>query len=238
MMTFPPSSEHHLHVVCFKTRSSLIDHLARSLRSALCNGMDGEWALMLSGGSTPFPAYNQLASDPPTPSGQLHLFFSDERYVPLTDEKSNYRGTRPFIDSLGLPGDRVHTPQTDLPLEQCAADYNERIAAFLDRGVKVPLGILGLGSDGHIAGLFSPSDLKRDADHLATWTHRPDGLDGITVTPRLLRRVEKLVFVVAGQNKRGQLANLVRRPHTAIAGQAVSGHPLVEIWCDEEAWPV
>lgn len=236
-MNAPPINTPHLRIVCFTTKSILIDHLATTLRQAICDN-NGERALMLSGGSTPFPAYNQLANHPPQPSGKLHLFFSDERYVPLTDAQSNYRGTKPLIESLGLPPGQVHTPQPGLPLKRCAADYHKRMTTLLDQGVKMPLGILGLGDDGHTAGLFSPSDLARDADQLATWTHRPDGLDGITVTPRLLRRVEKLVFIVAGRNKREQLTNLIRRPQTVTAGQAVTGHPSTELWCDEEAWPV
>ena len=231
-------THHTFHVLCFENRPALIAHLADELRNELQAITDnGPRVVLLSGGSTPFPAYNSLAEDGPNVSDQVHLAFADDRYVAQDHDKSNYHGTRPLIDALGLPAHRVHAIDPTLNLDDCAREYHARLAALVEQQVAWPFGVLGLGADGHTAGLFTRSDLERDTDLLATWVHRPDGLRGVTVTPKLLGHVQRLAFVIAGNEKKEQLANLLKRPHRVIAGQAVQGHPNVEVWCDADAWP-
>ena len=58
----------------------------------------------------------------------------------------------------------------------------DEVFVFTPAGGVVTLGLLGLGPDGHTAGLFSAGDLDRGRDRLAVSVHRPDGMDGITVT--------------------------------------------------------
>ena len=222
-------------VLRFSNKTLLLDHLTQSLCDQLSNACNEPQAIMLSGGRTPFPAYNQIAQNPPSSSGIVHLFFSDERYVPLDSDKSNYNETRPLIHSLNLTTETVHAIDPSLPLQASAANYHHQIQTLIDENVRFPFGILGMGTDGHTAGLFSQQDLKRDIDKWATWVRRPDGLDGITVTPKLLRQIEKLVFIILGSAKRDTLSRLLK--HNTTAGQSVIGHPGVEIWCDEEAWP-
>src|SRR5439155_333430 len=48
-------------------------------------------ALALSGGSTPRPAYERLATEPAVPWNEVEIYFGDERAVPPTDPASNYR---------------------------------------------------------------------------------------------------------------------------------------------------
>jgi 6-phosphogluconolactonase len=219
--------------------AAITRRLAERLRAAFVPAAapGGAFAVMLAGGSTPLPTYRRLAEDPPVPAPGLHLLLSDERYVPTDAEASNYRRIRPLVDALRLPAERVLRVRTELALEAAAAEHHQRLTRFFEDGGTLPLGLLGLGADGHTAGLFEEADLTRAPDALATWVRRADGLFGITVTPALLARVDQILFVVAGEEKREALGRLLTDPGTVIAGRAVAGHPRVHVLTEPSAYP-
>lgn len=200
-------------------------------------GAAGGAALMLSGGATPLKAYRALGQRRLAPLPGLQIFYSDERYVPITSDASNYHSSRPLLDALALPEERILRVRTELPLERAAEDYALRLRALLSGGTRIGLGLLGLGADGHTASLFSEADLRRAHGQLAITVQRPDGRSAVSVTPQLLKHVIELVFVIAGADKRAALEALVDRKPESIAGRAIARCPSVEIWADREAWP-
>jgi len=96
--------------------------------------------------------------------------------------------------------------------------------------VRVGLGLLGLGADGHTASLFGAADLERARGRLAIAVHRPDGMSAVSVTPDLLARVEQPVFVVAGSGKHDALQALTAQDRNLTAWRAVQGCPRVQLW--------
>ena len=105
----------------FDGRKALLDALAGRLEAALTE--TGPRAIMLSGGSTPMPAYRALAARAVKPAPELYIFFSDDRYVPSTSEASNFYQSRPLLDALALPPEQVLRVRTELPLDEAAQDY-------------------------------------------------------------------------------------------------------------------
>ena len=93
-----------------------------------------------------------------------------------------------------------------------------------------------MGTDGHTAGLFTPEQLKTD-HHLATDVDRLDGMQGISVTPVLLQKVERIIFLLAGEGKQEMIQRLLEEPTALTAGLATADCPQVEIWMDEAANP-
>src|SRR5215469_1883297 len=156
----------------FDSRGALDAALAERLGGAIAAA--GASAIMLSGGTTPLPAYRALGSRPLPHDERLHVLFSDERYVPRESEASNYHQSRPLLDALALAPARLLRVRTELPLEQAVADYQHSLGALLESGTRLSLGLLGLGEDGHTASLFSADDLARSRGHLAIAVHRPD----------------------------------------------------------------
>jgi len=222
----------------FADRSALESALVERLVEAFEGPNTGVGvAVMLSGGSTPVPAYGALARRGIRPAADRYVLFSDERHVPSDSEASNFHQTRPLIAALALPETRVLRVRTELPLEEAAADYERRLKAMLDAGVGIGLGLLGLGADGHTASLFSAADLERGAGRLAIAVQRPDGRGAVSVTPRLLARVATPVFVVAGADKRDALERFLAGDPGSVARQAVAACPHVEVWADREAYP-
>lgn len=217
----------------FASRAALDEALAQRLGQALA--ASGESAVMLSGGTTPLPAYRALAGAPLTHAAGLRLLFSDERYVPADSAASNYYQSRPLLEALALAPAAIVRVRTELPLEQAAADYERQLDALLQSGVPIGLGLLGLGADGHTASLFGASDLERARGRRAIAVHRPDGLSAVSVTPELLARIQELVFVVAGDGKHDALAAFIAQDPQLTAWRAVQGCARVALWLADGA---
>ena len=212
--------------------SALEERLARAIAAPAAA------ALMLSGGSTPLPAYRALAARPGlTPAAGLRVLFSDDRYVPADSPASNYHQAQPLLAALALPSPAVLRVRTELPLDDAARDYEDRLAALLRSGTRIGLGLLGLGADGHTASLFGAPDLERARGRLALAVHRPDGMSAVSVTPELLARLTEPVFVVAGADKQEAVRKLLARDPELTAWRAVAGCSRVELWLDEAAAP-
>lgn len=209
--------------------SALEERLARAIAAPSAA------ALMLSGGTTPLPAYRALGARPGlTPAAGLRVLFSDDRYVPANSPASNYHQAQPLLGALALPSAAVLRVRSELPLEDAARDYEAQLAALLRSGTRIGLGLLGLGADGHTASLFGAADLERARGRLALAVHRPDGMSAVSVTPELLARLGEPVFVVAGADKREAVRRLLARDPELTAWRAVQGCARVELWsaCD------
>jgi 6-phosphogluconolactonase len=223
---------------CFPDRAQLLAALEERLKRALTDsGTGGAVAVMLSGGNTPIPAYRALAQQAVRPAPGLSVLFSDDRYVPSDSDASNYHQTRPLLDTLDLPADRVLRVRTELPLEESAADYERRLGELASAGTHFGLGLLGLGADGHTASLFRAEDIERARGRRAIPVHRPDGRDAVSVTPEVLAWMDEILFVVAGADKRAALASLLEHNPALTAWKAVSGSKAVAVWTEPEAWP-
>ena len=218
----------------FASRAALDTALAERLRSEL-EGAGEPAAVMLSGGRTPLTAFRTLGAETLSPSAGLRLLYSDERHVPADSDASNFHQSRPLLEALALPEDRVLRVHTELPLADAADDYERQLAALLHAVPALRFGLLGLGADGHTASLFSAADLERAAGRFAIAVHRPDGRDAVSVTPELLARFETLLIVAAGADKRAVSRRLLAQEAEVVAVRAVAAREIVDVWGDSEA---
>ncbi|MBM4009021.1 MAG: 6-phosphogluconolactonase [Planctomycetes bacterium] len=148
-----------------------------------CVASMGDFHLALSGGSTPFPFYQSLMTDPMyrrLPWDRTHLWIVDERRVPFDHPKSNWRQIHEIIvDHSGIPPAQAHPIEA---MEQDAAARYERAlrAAFSRRAVteqRLDFVLLGMGDNGHTASLFPQTAALRERKLLVC------DCDGPTVTP-------------------------------------------------------
>lgn len=221
----------------FATRSeldtALADRLEQAIRATATQAGGGPPVIMLSGGHTPLPAYREVARRRPPHSGALTVIYSDDRYVPADSEASNYHATRPLLDALALPESQVLRIRTELPLEEAARDYERRLRSLLDSGARIGLALLGIGPDGHTASLFRPEHLQQSRGHLAIAVQRPDGMQGISVTPDFLANVAEPLFAVAGSGKHDAIAAFIRQDPSLVALRAVAGCPRADLWLEK-----
>jgi len=214
----------------FASTAELDSALIERLEHAISGPDAGGTAVMLSGGRTPLPAYRELAARKPRAASGLTVLYCDDRYVPATSESSNYYQSRTLIETLALPESSVLRVRTELPFESAAADYETRIRRLLQSGVRIGLGLLGLGADGHTASLFNSAHLEQARGHLAIAVQRPDGLQGISVTPEVLSQVAEPLFLVTGADKHAITEEFLKRDSSLIARRAVAACPKAEIW--------
>ena len=223
----------------FANKAALDDELVRILQALFQapGPANTPAAILLAGGETPRAAYERLAKETGEAGHALWLMLTDERMVPPDSADSNFARVGPLAGALAVPPNRILLVDTEKAPAEAATLYDQDIRDFLASGGIFPLCLLGLGGDGHTAALFSPDDLARGKDRFATAVDRPDGRAGVSITPLLLQRVERLIFVVSGANKRQVVQTLLDTPHALTAGLAVAGHAHVEIWVDDEAAP-
>ena len=142
----------------------------------------GIFHIAIAGGKTPLKAYTLLA-------GKLKSrpFLSDERYVPLDDEKSNYKnvletGINPY------PFATYKDPYT------CAMEYSQLLPQSLD------FALLGIGDDGHTASLFPGMDCEM-ITHKVCLSFSPDGLRRLSLSYDYLNNTCIIAFFVKGKEE-------------------------------------
>lgn len=212
----------------FAGRAALEAEALALLKAAFSAPSPSPRALMLTGGSTPFGVYAALAATGVQAADGVHVFLSDDRHVPLESAESNYGRLLPTLEALGVRERLFVDPSVTVAV--AAQRYDLALDALLGGGTAFPLGILGLGTDGHVASLFSAAHVKDAAGHRAIAVRRPDGMNGVSTTPTVLCAARRLVFWVAGPEKRQAVETMRHKPSSIPAGLALDAAPLVELW--------
>lgn len=195
-----------------------LDALSRAALDGLLRIVDeavtqrGRCAIALSGGHTPETLYDLWARkhSADTPWAQLHLFWSDERFVPRNDPLSNFRMTREnLISRVPIPAENVHAVRTDLPSPAAAADaYESDLRRYFGSAQPAfDLQLQGLGVEGHTASLFPGSPLLEEKRRWVAAVDVPAAPpQRITFTPAVLDCGRNTFFLAAGADKREILA--------------------------------
>jgi 6-phosphogluconolactonase len=181
----------------------------------------GTATVALSGGSTPRQMGQLLAREgyrERVPWEELHVFWGDERWVPLDAPESNAgEAKRAFLDLVGIPAANVHPFETEgLSPEESASHYESLIRSVVESHVGTPafdLILLGMGDDGHTASLFPGTDAISERDRLVVSQFVPKlNTTRLTMTPPLLNAGHNVVFLAAGAGKASRLADVLDRP--------------------------
>jgi 6-phosphogluconolactonase len=211
--------------------------LAHGVAEWLCafaRESDREFAICLSGGSTPRHLYERLA-DPSVasrfPWERVHWFWGDERFVPHDDPASNYRMVCEALLSRVLANDRnVHAVPTErLAPEETAAAYEALLKRFYGTDKLDPqrpifdVTLLGIGEDGHTASLFPghPALEEERCWVLAIAGARPE--TRITLTYPILNSSRDVAFLATGEGKREVVARARSGDQTLPAARV---HPV------------
>jgi 6-phosphogluconolactonase len=183
------------------------DYVARLSKEAVADR--GVFRIALAGGSTPKKLYELLSSD--KYKGQIdwskwQVFFSDERFVSLDDERSNYNlAQTSLLSKVPIPASQVHAidPQAG-SVEAAAEAYEDAIKAILSENQSFDLILLGLGSDGHTASLFPGNPALQETEKLVVASSPgvlPPPVDRVTFTFPLINAARNVAFLTAGADK-------------------------------------
>lgn len=194
----------------------------------------GQFTLALSGGSTPKPLYEALATQA-LPWDKIHIFWGDERYVPPDHPDSNEGMARKaWLDRVPIPAENIHPMPTDAsdPAEAAQRYEQDLQRVFQLKAGEVPaldVILLGMGDDGHTASLFPHTEALQVRDRLITVGSK-DGQPRITFTAPLINQARCVIFMVAGTSKQAALAQVFSTTADDAAYPSRLVQPAGELW--------
>jgi len=186
----------------------------------------GRFTFAFSGGNTPRPVYERLASARYSDRidwSRVHIFFGDERCVPPDDPRSNYHMARTTLcDRVPIPATHVHRIHGEDPPEQAAEEYAKELwRAFGDSyrmggspASGFDLVLLGMGDNGHTASIFPGLAAVTESVHWVMAQYvEVAGMWRVTLTPVILNAAHQVAFLVAGADKAEMLSNVLEGPY-------------------------
>jgi len=135
----------------------------------------------------------------------IEIFMVDERFVPLTNENSNFgQAEKLFIGDLfrkgKIPEENVHAFSFNSDKEESVKEYEEE---FFDGREKFDVVILGLGEDGHVASLFPKSDVLSEYCGFIFIENSPKKpKERISASRKLLEKTDFAILLVFGEGKK------------------------------------
>jgi 6-phosphogluconolactonase len=179
----------------------------------------GRFSVALSGGETPRKTYELLSRSPlmdQVPWHIVHFFWGDERWVPLSDPRSNERMAREtLLNNVPVPEDQIHSIyQPHINIQDAAWNYGGLLREFFANERQLfDLVFLGLGENGHTASLFPHTSVLVERDRWVGQIYLPDqDCFRITLTPVAINRSAQVVFMVSGDSKADILHDVLEGP--------------------------
>jgi len=178
----------------------------------------GGFTVALAGGSTPKALYELLATEyrDALDWNGVHAFFGDERTVPPDHEDSNYRMAYEALLSQ-VPVGSVRRMRGELDPRKAATLYEQALRTFFGGTLRFDLVLLGIGEDGHTAGLFPSTPALDVTDRLVVENPVEKlGTVRLTLTVPAINAARRIVFLVAGEGKAGALEKILEgdtNPH-------------------------
>ncbi len=170
----------------------------------------GRFSVAVSGGSTPRAMHRLLGREPYLFEINwqcTHIFWVDERLVPLDDPGSNFGAAKTdWLDKISIPANQVHPMPGQMQPEVGTAEYQSKLEKYFhDRQNNFPifdLIFLGIGTDGHTASLFPGDAAAQITDNwvLAVKGGDPD-VYRLTLTLPVLKHARRICFMVSGHSK-------------------------------------
>lgn len=231
----------------FDTKHELIHSCAERIAelTRAIQKSKGYFAIALSGGSTPRPLYELLATPPISykiPWNFGYFFMVDERCVPETSNESNFKMIfESMLSKVPVLDTNIFSVQfQDVDPERAADDYEERVkeAFKLEEG-KFPrfdIVLLGLGDDGHTASLFPGTDALKEksrivvANYVDKFSHHR-----ITLTQPAINNASHIYFLVSGQSKSEIVSDVVCGKQSYPANLIHPNNGELEWYLDKDA---
>jgi 6-phosphogluconolactonase len=199
------------------TRCADPDEVARRVADVMAAAIDGARTIhgrahvSLSGGSV-VRAYALAAGELPD-WRDVHLWYGDERCVPLDDPESNHRAAQ---EAMHVPDATWHPVPTHLGCEEAAVAYDAEIA-----DVTLDVAINGMGPDGHTASLFPGALELEETRRLMVPVHRPEMPQPwrVSMTMPVLNAGKRVLVLVGGAEKAPMVKRALAHDPSIPAGR-------------------
>lgn len=216
----------------------LVENIQQTLQK------QSRYTLCLSGGSTPKLMNELLSSDAykgKVDWSKLHIFFGDERFVPLSDERNNARmAFDTLLNKVPVPKEQIHImPTENIAPEDAAVAYENTLRSyFSEESPTFDCIILGMGDDGHTLSLFpGKTEVIHETGKWCTslWLEEQD-MYRVTLTHPIANRSDVVIFLAAGPKKAHALKEVINGDYDPDKYPSQIIQPLGELhWFVDEA---
>lgn len=190
----------------------------------------GQFRLVVAGGRTPLAAYRLLAAAE-TPWWQWHIYFGDERCVPVDHpDRNSVQVAEAWLNHIVIPAGQVHVIPAELGPDEAARRY----APVVTSAFPFDLVMLGLGEDGHTASLF-PGAAHNGAPVIAVSDAPKPPSQRVSLSAASLSQARQVVLMVSGSAKRDAVA--AWRAGAALPIAAIRPAVGIDVLIDHSAWP-
>ncbi|KAJ3043389.1 6-phosphogluconolactonase [Rhizophlyctis rosea] len=216
--------------------SASLNHLISHL-SANAISRSARFTVALSGGSLPKILAADLKNNTTIDFTKWHIFFADERVVPLDHEDSNYKACKDTLfDAISVPREQIYTVDASLSHDKAAEEYTQQLKKVFggDAVPSIDLILLGMGPDGHTCSLFPGHPLLEVKDRwVASLDDSPKPPpQRITLTYPVVSNAETVAFVATGESKAEILHNIFDLKQDYPAGRVSAKKDL--LWFVDE----
>ena len=195
----------------------LANRVAKQLRAALDE--KGSATLVVPGGTTPLPFLQELSTKE-LDWGNVTVFLSDERFVPVTSDRSNTALVRgALIQNKAAKAKFFAFWKEGVTADELADDLGKQLAEIGPFDVCV----VGMGLDMHTASLFPSMDRLNEAlidtQNKRILAVHPEGQPEprLTLTAPILRASRKMHLLITGNDKRIALQRAMQITNPALA---------------------
>ena len=177
-----------------------------------------------SGGDVLWPLFDIWANEygNVTPWNRMHIYWTDEHYVPMEHSDSNYGILRRLLlDKVSFPSDQVfpilYGMTSDSKKE--AVRYTGKVCASLPLGGEMPVfvvALLGVEADGRAASIYPGQEhLLASSQVYAACTNPYSGQRCVTMTGTALNAVSQLVLLAVGKKRKQIIHDILNSGDTS-----------------------
>ena len=189
----------------FEDNNKLVTSFSSEIEKLLKNILlkkEEAW-VVVCGGSTPIDLFVSL-SNKTIDWGRVNITLTDERLVPINNEKSNEGMVADYLLQNKASKANLFGLNNIVNIKQ----HKSSNTCFLDSIDEIDLLILGMGSDGHTASFFSqdpnlPSILNLNNKDSISYVELPSSLvSRVTLNYSVLSKSKKTCLYITGEDKK------------------------------------
>lgn len=225
-----------LDLTLYADAAELSEEVTVQILAAVEKGLKvgNQFHLVLTGGTLGVQIsealVNECNADPDSFKG-LHIWWSDERFVPADSVERNAFPWHGTLINKNVIVHEVLASDVAKSLNEAVADYDLAL-----ENVDINLNILGLGPDGHVASLFPGDTDVDDQRSIIAITHSPKPpAERISFTMQMINRAEEIWIVAAGEGKADAVTKIIEGD-LSVPASYVRGSSHTRLIVDTEAF--